>query len=197
MTAMPLPESASDSIHLLTIAEYAELGEVEHGYTELIEGRLLMSPSPAFKHNRAMGRLYKRLDQQVPDDLEVVQELDVDLELAPVGAPGFSRRPDVMVVRGDTGDRIEAEGGLVLASEVVLVIEIVSPGSKRLDHVDKRRDYADAGIPNYWILDIDDPISLTACRLTDDFGYVDDQVATGTFTTDVPFPVEVSLDRLV
>lgn len=61
----------------------------------------------------------------------------------------------------------------------------------------KRSDYADAGIPNYWILDIDDPISLTACRLTEEFGYQDDQVAAGIFTTDVPFPFEVSLDLLV
>jgi Uma2 family endonuclease len=197
MTAEPMPVSEADSVHLLTIAEYAALGETEHGYTELVEGRLLVSPSPAFKHSRTMGRLYSQLDQQISTDLEVVQELDVDLELAPVGEPGFSRRPDVMVVRGNTGDRIDAEGGMVLASEVVLVVEIVSPGSKRMDHVHKRSDYADAGIPNYWILDIDDPIALTACRLTEEFGYQDDQIATGTFTTEVPFPFEVSLDRLV
>ena len=67
----------------------------------------------------------------------------------------------------------------------------------RIDHVHKRADYADAGIPNCWIIDIDEPISLTACRLTDEFGYVDDQVATGTFRTEVPFPVEIDLGRLV
>ena len=61
----------------------------------------------------------------------------------------------------------------------------------------KRDDYADAGIPNYWIIDIDEPISLTACRLTEQFGYEDDQVATGVFRTEVPFPVEINLDRLV
>jgi hypothetical protein len=57
-----------------------------------------------------------------------------------------------------------------LPSELVAVHDV---------HVDKRRDYADAGIQNYWIVDIDDPISLTACRLTEEFGYVDDQTATG------------------
>ncbi|HEX6352995.1 hypothetical protein [Actinophytocola sp.] len=45
--------------------------------------------------------------------------------------------------------------------------------------------------------DIDEPISLTECRLTEDFGYVDNQIATGVFKTDVPFPVEINLDRLV
>ena len=38
---------------LLTVAEYLEIGEIEPGYSELVEGRLLMSPSPAFDHNNA------------------------------------------------------------------------------------------------------------------------------------------------
>jgi Uma2 family endonuclease len=197
MTAEPLPELEADDVHLLTIQEYAELGETEHGYTELVEGRLLMSPSPAFRHSRAMVRLCLQLTQQAPPDLEVVAELDIDLELAPADEAGFSRRPDLMVVRQELGDRLVAEGGLVPASEVLLAVEIVSPGSKRRDHVYKRNDYADAGIPNYWIIDLDEPISLTACRLTEEFGYMDDQVATGVFRTDVPFPVEINLDRLV
>jgi hypothetical protein len=33
--------------------------------------------------------------------------------------------------------------------------------------------------------------------LTEEFGYVDDQVVSGVFTTEVPFPVEIRLDRLV
>jgi Uma2 family endonuclease len=197
MTTQPLDELDDGSVHLLTIGEYAALGETEHGYTELVEGRLLMSPSPAFKHSRAMGRLYLALVEQAPAEFEAVQELDVDLALVPADEPGSSRRPDIMVVRQEFGDRIAAEGGLVPASEVLLVVEIVSPSSKRTDHVHKRHDYADAGIPNYWIVDIDEPISLTACRLTEQFGYQDDQVATGIFRTDVPFPVEVDLSRLV
>lgn len=197
MAAMPLPEEEADSVHLLTISEYAALGEIEHGYSELVEGRLLMSPSPAYRHNRAMGRLYLQLARQAPADFEVVQELDVDLELAPANEPGSSRRPDLMVVRLEVGDQLTAEGGVVPAHEVLLAVEIVSPSSKRIDHVHKRLDYADAGIPNYWIIDIDEPISLTACRLTEEFGYVDDQTATGVFRTEVPFPVTVDLGRLV
>lgn len=204
MAAMPRPEpepagslpEPAESLHLLTIAEYAGLGETEHGYTELIEGRLLMSPSPAFHHNRALGRLQVRLAQQLPAELEAIPELDVDLELRPAGEPGYSRRPDLMVVHQDVGERIEKEGGLVRASDVLLVVEIGSPGSQRTDHVDKRRDYADAGIPYYWIVDIDEPASLTACHLTEEFGYVDDQIATGKFRAETPFPFELNLDQL-
>jgi Uma2 family endonuclease len=190
-----LPEPA-DSLHLLTVAEYAELGETEHGYTELIEGRLLMTPRPAPHHNIAMGELFVQIRSTLPDHLRVVQDIDVDLELASEDGPGFSRRPDLIVVDRDAVDRVRAKGGLFLASEVLVAIEIVSPGSRRTDHVDKRRDYADAGIPHYWIVDIDDPISLTACYRTEEFGYRDHGVATGTFRTETPFAAEVELDRL-
>lgn len=197
MTAEPLPVSESDSVHLLTIAEYAALGETEHGYTELIEGRLIMSPSPVPDHNNAALELAIALRPCLPADYEVQLDTDVDLELAPADEPGSSRRPDLMVINREARRRVRAERGLIRASEVLLVVEVVSPSSKRIDHVHKRADYADAGIPNYWIVDIDDPISLTACRLTEEFGYQDDQTATGVFTSDVPFPVEINLDRLV
>jgi Uma2 family endonuclease len=204
MTAMPRPEpepigsfEPAESLHPLTIAEYAELGETEHGYTELVEGRLLMSPSPAFHHNRALGHLYRQLTQQLPTDLEAVLELDVDLELRPPGEPGFSRRPDLIVVEQKVGARIAEEGGLVRASDLVLVIEIVSPRSRRTDHVNKRQDYADADIPYYWIIDIDEPAAITACHLTEEFGYVDDQSTSGDFHTESPFPVKLNLDELL
>ena len=41
--------------------------------------------------------------------------------------------------------------------DVVLVVEIVSPGSRGTDHVMKLHEYAKAGIANYWIVDPDAP----------------------------------------
>ncbi|MGB3438010.1 MAG: Uma2 family endonuclease [Actinophytocola sp.] len=196
MTA-EMHELEADSFHLLTIGEYAALGETEHGYTELIEGRLIMSPSPVPDHNNAALELAVALRPRLREDVEVQLDVDINLQLAPLDEPGSSRRPDLIVVQRDARKRVRAEGGMVRASEVLLVVEIVSPSSRRIDHVHKRNDYADAGIPNYWIIDIDEPISLTACRLTEQFGYQDDQTSTGTFRTEVPFPVEINLDRLV
>jgi Uma2 family endonuclease len=85
---------------------------------------------------------------------------------------------------------------LIRASEVLVVVEIISRGSRRIDNVDKHGEYADAGIPWYWIVDITEPVSVVACRLTEDFGYVDHQRVTGTFTSEEPFAVTVDLDRL-
>jgi len=67
--------------HPLTVAEYLEIGEVEPGYMELVEGRLSLSPSPKRRHSRACSKLWRRLDEQVPSEFEVVEDIDVDLRL--------------------------------------------------------------------------------------------------------------------
>jgi Uma2 family endonuclease len=192
-----LPENSASEPHLFTVAEYAALGEFEHGYSELVEGRLVMSPSPSPNHNRASLRLAMQLEAQLPPDLEVIQDVDLDLELVPIGDPGFSRRPDLVVIPCSARDRVSDEGGLLRASEVVVVLEIVSPSSRRHDRVIKRGEYADAGIPHYWIVDLDPPVSLVACHLAGEFGYQDPGDVVGEFTTSVPFQVTLELDGLV
>jgi Uma2 family endonuclease len=189
-----LPETAR--LHLLTIAEYLELGETESGYTELVEGRLLMSPSPTPGHNIASFRLASQLDAQLPEHLCVVQDIDVDLELSSPGQPGFSRRPDLVVVDRKAVERVGCEGGMLRAAEVVVIVEIVSPGSLRTDRVAKRSEYADAGIAHYWIVDLTGTVSVVACHLAGEFGYQDTGDLTGSFETTEPFPVRVELDQL-
>lgn len=181
---------------LLTVAEYLALGETATGYDELVEGRVVVSPSPVPDHNHAAFRAAVHLEPQLPGDVEVLLDLDVDLQLAPPDAPGFTRRPDLIVVRRAARERVRREGGIIRAAEVVIVTELVSPGSRRTDHVAKRADYADAGIPHYWIVDLDEPVSLIACHLAGELGYVDGGASTGVFTTTEPFPVRLDLGAL-
>ncbi len=192
MTALPQPP-----MHLLSVAEYAELGEIESGYTELWEGRLLMSPSPVPDHNVASGELREQLKPQLPAHLEVIQDIDVDLQLVPADQPGFSRRPDLTIADRGARCRVRDQGGMIRASEVLVVVEIVSPGSWRTDHVAKRSEYADAGIEHYWIVDLDASVSLIACHLAEGFGYQDPGAVTGVFATTEPFPVRLQLHQLL
>jgi Uma2 family endonuclease len=69
--------------------------------------------------------------------------------------PPSVRDPDIVVVR----DHVFAARSTarVPAADVVLVVEIVSPGSRGMDHVMKLHEYAKAGIANYWIVDPDAP----------------------------------------
>ncbi|MGH3933151.1 MAG: Uma2 family endonuclease [Pseudonocardiaceae bacterium] len=192
MTAVPEPPG-----RLLTVDAYAALDEDDRYRSELQEGNLVVSPSPAPDHMIVMGRLFVQLDEQLPRGAQVIPDIDVDLELAPRGKPGFVRRPDLVVAHRAAIDRIRRDGGILRACEVLVVIEIVSPGSYRTDHVIKRGEYADAGIPHYWIVDLDGPVTLIACHLAAEFGYQDAGPVPGRFVTTEPFPVSLRLDGLL
>jgi Uma2 family endonuclease len=75
-------------------------------------------------------------------------------------------------------------------------VELVSPSSVHTDNVIERGEYADAGIPYYWMVDLAEPVSLIACHQAGEFGYRNTGAVTGTFRTDTPFPFEVDLDAL-
>lgn len=197
MSAYPAPPlHVPSQPQLLTVSDYLALPEDGDSRYELMEGVLVMSPSPRPRHNVAAARLLVQLAPQVPGHLEVACELDVDLQLVPSREPGTVRQPDLLVFDKAAGHRVDEEGGSLTAADLTLAVEIVSPGSRRVDNVMKRSEYQDAGIPCYWIIDLDEPVSLLACRLTDDAGYVETAKATGTYTTDEPFPVTVGLDGL-
>ncbi|MGB6162036.1 MAG: Uma2 family endonuclease [Pseudonocardiaceae bacterium] len=192
MTALPeLPG------RLLTVDAYVALGEDDRYRSELQEGNLVMSPSPAPDHMIVMTRLLIQLDEQLPSGLLMIPDVDVDLELAPRGKPGFVRRPDLVVVHQAAVDRVRRDGGILRACEVLVVVEIVSPGSRRTDHMIKRDEYADASIPHYWIVDLDGPVTLIDCHLAAEFGYQDPGPVTGRFVTTEPFPVNLRLDGLL
>lgn len=192
MTALPLPRP-----RLLTAGEFAALDEATDGRYELQDGNVVMSPSPIPRHQACQGRLMFQLHGQVPPHLMVIPAVDVDLELVPPANPGFVRIPDVVIVPRTAFERVDRDGGLLRATEVVLAIEILSPGSLRTDRTIKRAEYADAGIPHYWIVDITDGVGLVECHLAGAFGYADAGPVTGRFSTGDPFPVRIDLDALL
>ncbi len=99
--------------------------------------------------------------------------VDVDLRLVASDRPGTVRAPDLIVVNCASYERTCTDGGLLPADDVVLAVEILSPSSRRTDSTIKHDEYSDAGIPHYWIVDIDGRTTLTACHLAGEFGYVD------------------------
>jgi len=76
---------------------------------------------------------------------------------------GKLREPDVFFIRREHKDRIgEAHCGVP-----DLVMEVVSPGTRRLDQIIKAHEYAKAGIPEYWIVDPEnETVSVLALKGT-------------------------------
>ena len=181
----------------LTVDQYIALGETEDGYTELVDGRLIMFPNALIVHARASTDLAIQLVGQLPDDLELIPSVDVNLELAPPDKPGFVRRPDFVVIQRSARRRLDAEDGLIRATEVVLAVEVLSPISRYTDSQTKRAEYAEAGIPFYWIVDPEEPVSLTPLQLAGDSGYREAPAKTGVYEAVEPFSLKIQLDRLI
>lgn len=195
MTAAPLELPEQWPKQPLTVGEYLALGETALR-TELHEGLLTVSPSPLLRHIKASRRLANAIEDAVAPHYEVYNDADVNLQLAAPDEPGFVPTPDVVVAHADAALRLEEQGGVLRASDVILAVEIISPSSRKMDRVLKRDEYADAGIPHYWIVDLNEPISILACHLAGELGYADDGEVTGTFRTTVPFSFELDLSRL-
>ena len=66
--------------------------------------------------------------------------------------------PDLLITRADAPSLTEP---LIEPRDVLLVAEIVSPGSRRRDRAVKPYMYAEAGIPHYWRIETDRFTDLT------------------------------------
>jgi len=55
--------------------------------------------------------------------------------------------------------------------DLLLAIEIVSPGSESMDEFTKLSEYASAGIQRYWVVDRDTAQTVTLHRLAEDGSY--------------------------
>jgi Uma2 family endonuclease len=176
--------------HLLTLEEFFELPEDNSRHYELQEGVLIVSPRDNSLHQLVEFRLMTMLREQLPPEWGVIHDVEVVTQR---GVPASLRVPDVVVVRREL---ITAASPRFVADDVLLAVEIISPGSKQTDTLVKPVEYANAGIPHYWVIDLDDPLSLVAYHQAGDFGYQEAPAVTGTFTTSEPFSLQVDLTAL-
>lgn len=122
---------------------------------ELLEGELVMTPAPRFVHQDMLGRLYVRVLDAAPSPLVVaLAPLDVRLSDRTV------LQPDLVVARREQAGDHGIEG------VPLLVVEVLSPSTRRRDLVDKRRILERAGCAHYWVLDPDEA-SLRAWSLVE------------------------------
>jgi Uma2 family endonuclease len=198
MTALPLPPEPRPAYprRPLTVADYLALPEDPENRTELQEGMVVMAARPIPRHRKALVRLITQLEPQLPGGLALLPEVDIDLQLLPPDQPGTVRVPDLVVVTAAGFERVDSEGGVLRAGDIILAVEIHSPGTRRTDSVIKYHEYADAGIDHYWKVELDGRPTLAAWHRAGEFGDADADPVQGTFTTDFPFLVRIDLDGL-
>lgn len=129
----------------VTYEMYREMPE-DSGRFELLDGVLeLMSPGPSATHQSIGRELEFKLMQSCRSDYVIFYApLDVILSQTNV------LQPDLMTIHRSRL-HIVTDRGVEGAPD--LVVEIVSPGSRKRDKVLKMKTYARHGVPEYWIVD--------------------------------------------
>ncbi|WBC13056.1 Uma2 family endonuclease [Micromonospora sp. WMMA1998] len=162
-----------------TVDDLQDLPQDGQDY-EIFDGSLLVSPHADVRHGAIANRLRRLLDRQAPAGLLVGQDVGVSAKRSSYFVP------DVFVAYEEALER----GGAALApADVLLVVEVVSPGNAGRDLVLKRHEYGVAGIPHYWLAE---PRKQTLTVLEHvGAGYREAAVlsATDEHRTDRPFPL--------
>jgi len=138
---MSIPELRYD----WTYSDYARLPDDGNRY-EVIDGELLVTPSPSPLHQRIVARLLMALDPYAERHGLGLVIPDVDL----LFQTGQFLRPDLLVAPRDRPEGITNRG---IETAPLLVVEILSPTSGAIDRVTQPMSYGDLGTPEYWVLD--------------------------------------------
>ena len=137
---MPQPES-------WTREEVLALPDDGNRY-ELFGGELLVTPSPAPRHQMVVALLSAEISRYLSEQrLGFVYTSPADLSLD----GGQLAQPDLFVILGPGIGSLEWEQ----VPTPALVIEVLSPSTARFDRQVKRRWYQRTGVPEYWIVDPD------------------------------------------
>lgn len=122
-----------------------DVGAFEDMWVELIEGDLERMPPPGRVHGSGQIGLIAELLARFPKT-RVFGDVAIDLgNDTVVGC-------DAAVLKAEGGD-----GTLVAAAELLLVAEVAYPSLDR-DLKLKRRLYARAGVPTYWVVDVEQQV---------------------------------------
>jgi len=146
-----------------TADQYLRLTDHTRHLVEFTDGRIEVLPIPTQQHQLILGFLYRAFFAFLQPLGGIVLFAALRLQIR----PEKFREPDLLVLR--RADDPRAQNRYWLGAD--LVVEIVSADDPERDTVEKVADYAEAGIPEYWIVN---PLDATVTVLAlEDGAYVE------------------------
>ena len=128
----------------LTVRDYLDIPEEDENRYELINGELYMAPAPSWEHQESIGNLYSILRAFARANglgRVVASPLDVFLSDEDVF------QPDIIFVSIERLNIVRSNG---VHGAPDLVIEMLSPGTERIDRTLKSERYEMFDVREYW-----------------------------------------------
>lgn len=143
----------------LTFEEYLTYDDGTDNRYELVDGELIMVPLPTGEHSDAIDLLSDIFKAEISKQQQpwiVKRDVGVYVGINPNNGKDRSRTPDLCIMTTAQWTVVKAEKtkAAVLRTAPLLVVEIVSPSSKKTDYQAKEQEYQAVGIAEYWIVDL-------------------------------------------
>lgn len=121
----------------------------ESAVWEFVRGEVVVHSPASAEHQDAVGFLYWLLRGYC----EARSWGKVLMGPAAVEVlPGVVREPDVFVL---PPEEVAKASGAPLRVKPALVVEVASPATRAMDLGEKAEEYRQAGVPEYWVVDLD------------------------------------------
>ena len=135
---------------LLTYEEYLDTPEIE-GRFDIVDGEMIMAPSPIPEHQITSREFFRILDTFVVErnlGILLFAPLDIVIRRNPLR----TRQPDLLLLSNESYARIDRHLPIEEAPE--LTIEILSPSNTRRRVQDALADYAAIGVKECWLVSL-------------------------------------------
>ena len=144
MSDHPMP-----AVHKLTVNElWALFPDETHVRHELIDGVHFVTPTPVTRHQLLVGRLSFEIELYLRAHPGVGQLFGVPLDV--VLSAHDVVEPDLILIASDQMEILTPKN---VQGAPALVIEVLSPSTRRRDLGIKRELFARGGVREYWIVD--------------------------------------------
>ncbi len=125
-----------------TVDDYMQL---EEGLlAQLLDGALIISPTPSPHHQWVIGQVYLKLHEKKQQGEFFFSPIDVYLDKKNV------LQPDLIFISAENSKIISERG---IEGSPDLVVEVVSPSNSYIDRNFKKKKYLEFGVKEVWILD--------------------------------------------
>jgi Uma2 family endonuclease len=186
----------------VTVEVWRNLPEEFCRQVELVNGQVVRCEKPSRAHQAAAGRIMAMLDAAAQAHMQrnpgTCPDTSSDFDVLLWEVPAVTiRSPDAALF-----DCAPNDSRPMPAHLVKVIVEVVSPGSRKADQLDKMAEYADAGIPFYWLVWLDDDhvLSIDIHVLDHTLGYYrlfrtltpEHEVS----TVEVPVRIQIEWSRL-